>query len=197
MTMSRNPTTGGEALADKLVETVGWEEADRLIKARKPKNERGHPGYDRIDWLLIILAGALREEWRKRLGSSPRDRRLPTRHAIATKIVDMLWEDYDATKWLRSMLWTSRDATKRLRCLKDFGANKKTVVQRLMGRDAIHWEVAFTPEDEHLDELERDYPEVYVQHIEHCPRRVPGEVSAVVEMFEAMHRRRPDLHLLP
>jgi hypothetical protein len=30
-----------EALADEFVETVGWEEASRLIQARKPKNKRG------------------------------------------------------------------------------------------------------------------------------------------------------------
>jgi hypothetical protein len=177
-----------ETLVDRLIEKAGTEdEAIRLIKARKTKRKRGRPDYEALDYGLIVLAGVLLDEWRIRLRSSPRGRGLPTRHALATKIVDMLWDDHDVVKRFNFVR----------RGLKHFGASsKETVVKRLLGRSVDYWNAALKGEDEFLEELKLDYPELYVQHIQHCPRRSRGS-GGLVELFEAVHRRRPDLHLLP
>jgi hypothetical protein len=190
MTMSRAPTTDAEALADKLIGMVGFEEAERLIKARKPKKKRGRHSYEAMDIVLIWLAVRLREEWIERLGSSPRGRRLPTRHALATKIVDLFWEDHDSTKHLRKFSGLRKG-------LKSFGADdKETVVKRLLDRDAIHWEPPLS-DDEYLEEF-KDFPEWESVRRAQARKaeRAKGSVGRV-GLFEAVHRERPDLRLLP
>jgi hypothetical protein len=216
----RKSGTDAEALADELVEKVGYEEAIRLIKARKPKNKRGRSDYVTMDIGLIWLAGSLQEEWRRRLGRSPHGRRLPTRRALATKIVDLFWDDlgYGERLGLRTSL-SLRE------CLKDFGARKKTVVQRLLDRPEVHWDVALQPVDEFLDELKRDGPEevkadalqhngrrldaslvlahlpfpfgLYVSLLHRYEAREEEQAKGSVGLFEALHRQRPDLRLLP
>jgi hypothetical protein len=169
---------------------VGFEEVERLIKPHKPKGKRGRPNYEAMDFVLIMVAGMLQKEWRERLGwCSLHDKRLPTQRALATKIVDLLWEDHDSTKLLRKFWGLSK-------CLKDFGADKKTVIQRLLDRDAIHW-MTFQSDDEYLEEM-KDYPEF--ESVRRAQARKAERAKGSVDrggLLEAVHRQRPDLRLLP
>jgi hypothetical protein len=183
-------TDAAKALIDKAIAMVGFGEAERLFRARKPKNKRGRSDYVTMDIRLIWLAGSLQKEWRECLGwCSPHDKRLPTPRALATKIVDLLWEDHDSTKLLRKFWGLSK-------CLKDFGADKKTVIQRLLDRDAIHW-MPFQSDDEYLEAM-KDYPEF--ESVRRAQARKAERAKGSVDrggLLEAVHRQRPDLRLLP
>jgi hypothetical protein len=149
-----------ETLIDKAIAMVGFEEVERLIKARKPKKKRGRHDYTKLDNLLIKFALSLREEWKRRLGRPPGDKGLPTRHALATKIVDLCWDDYDVLK-----PWG-------FKCLRDFGTDsKKTVVTRLLGRDASWWNAVLMSDDE--------------------------QDKRRADRWGGWDRRRPDVNLLP
>jgi hypothetical protein len=182
-----------KALIDKAIAMVGFEEAERLFRARKVKKKRGRPDYEKIDIGLIWLAGMLQEEWRERLGSSPRGKRLPTRHALATKIVDLFWDDHELAMHSRV-----RKSLGLSTCLKAFGTDKRTVVKRLLGRCAGLWDAALHPVEEFLDELKRNGPEeLYVSHLQMYEARKEERAKGRVGLFEAVHRQRPDLRLLP
>ena len=107
--------------ADKLIEKVGAEEAIRLTQGRKPKNKCGRTSLKSADLWLIAPAWALRIEWRKHLRCSPQDRRLPTRHALAQKIVGLFWNDNEML--VPGLIGNTR-----------YGASKEAVVKRLMDR---------------------------------------------------------------
>jgi hypothetical protein len=172
-----------KALIDKAIAMVGFEEVERLIKPHKPKGKRGRPNYEAMDFVLITLGGAFQIA-RKRNG-----KRLLTPHAITKKIVDLCWDDYDVMKRLGFR-----------KCLRDFRSNKETVVKRLLSRNASYSDPAF--DLEFLEELKRDCPEFYATQVsEAMEQLVSGAVSRAAEqragLLDALHRQRPDLHLLP
>jgi hypothetical protein len=170
-----------KALINKAIAMVGFEEVERLIKPHKPKGKRGRPNYEAMDFVLISLGGAFQIA-RKRNG-----KRSLTPHAITKKIVDLCWDDYDVMKRLGFR-----------KCLRDFGSNKETVVKRLLTRNASYYDPAL--DLEFLDELERDCPKLYatqLQLVSEVMQLVLGAAEQRAGLLDALHRRRPDLHLLP
>jgi len=93
--VGRESETDAEPLADKLIEKVGFEVAERLIRAREPKGTRGRrPGlaYSDVDRHLILHTSALQIEWQSRLGCLPQDKCLPPWHELLGKIVNLCWD---------------------------------------------------------------------------------------------------------
>jgi hypothetical protein len=177
-----------EALLDKLIEKVGTEEvilgteeAIRRIKAKAgtAKKKRRPPGfaYHRIDTRLLLLAWALRLEWANRLlpplqpidwaYSRPQYRGDPTQHALFKKVVDLCWDRKVAESFGIDF-----------GPFPHLGMSKNAVVKRLMDRP---WFI-----DMDLDNPDRGKDE------RHILDRRPSS-----EEWEAAHRQRPDLGLLP
>jgi hypothetical protein len=180
--VSQDPKIDVEALIDRLVHEVGADELIRRIEARKAKGKderkakgkRGRPvglKYQEDDQQLLLLAAALQIEWGKRVP----EERLPTRFALLTKIVDLSW-DYEACKIAG------------IPCNRP-GPRKSSVVKRLMSRLQT------------VTIYAKDFPRGKVA----IPLMKPpkGLDRGVVgfrpppEMWENVHRLRPDLRLLP
>jgi hypothetical protein len=177
-----------EALADKLIEKVGFEEAIRLIQARKLKRKRGRPDYEVLDHLLFMVAVAIRRAW-KVCG-----RPLPTRHALATKVVHLCWDDWDAVEHLLGI--------KRLeqKCLRDSGvSSKETVVKRLLGRPFwVDDRPSWVGVDDDEEALKRDWGPKVIEALEASDRETTEELAKrTADVLNALHRQRPDLRLLP
>jgi hypothetical protein len=164
----RKSGTDAEALADELVD-LGYEEASRLIEARKPKRKLGRPEglkYQKVDQQMLLLAAALLIEWEKRLG-----KRVPlSRHALLTKIVDLCL-DHEACK-IAGMWFVN------------LGPSKRSIVARLLTREAT---------------LYGDRAKAFIPMMKPPKGSDRGMLGMwpSPEVWEVVHRLRPDLSLLP
>jgi hypothetical protein len=174
-----------EELAERLIEAAGSKRAaHRFIDAAKARGDAGRPArqlaFRQAEVQLLSLAGQLRWEW-------VRHRPEISRSALISKIVTLCWDD-SAVKGRRRGGWNVK-MCRLLALPARLGQNPDAVVARVLARrwrpDAgLPWE--FVPGTS-------SGPWIYSV--------VRGEPTSFYYpphgLWEALHRARPDLQLLP
>jgi hypothetical protein len=172
-----------QSLVDKLIGSVGADEAVRRINARKAKGQVGRPkgfAYLEIDTRLLQLDYALKFEWEHRLPKS--DGRQLSQHARLTKIVDLCWDPEMAKK---------------------FGVNfghhtdQISVVKRLSTREGVVWASNDGTRIHVFLRTGRTKEEREIEIRDYCMSSLTWISVPRPEDWEDAHRRRPDLGLLP
>jgi hypothetical protein len=177
-------TETAATLAELLIEAAGGKEkAIRRIRAVKTKGKVGRPKglpYRQVDAQLLWLVNSLRWEWMSRL---PQGKRLPTRHAIIKRIVDLAWDDLEVCA--------------RLALPYRLGSDRNATVKRLLGRRPQP--IRGITDSRGIDS--KDFSDFGFVGTPRDPLGSGGVIgpyySPPSELWEEFHRAQPGRRLLP
>jgi hypothetical protein len=187
--------------AERLIEAAGSKvAAHRLIDSVETKGKRGRPPgslpYREVDQRLILWSVALRLEWMSRDCKRP----IPTSRALLKRIVEACWKDDGVSiagvregRWdleaCANLAFVTLDGKELIPL--PLGRNPEAVMERLDTRPKLDADIR----NGRVVAIRFDRPaDGGPESLWHNP--VLG-IWPTPEAWEAVHRLRPELHLLP